>query len=210
MTKKEETVWKKLAAIDCNSFVETKGNLTYLSWSHAWELIMDHYPKATYKFKEWDNYDVLYYKNGTGSVACEVTIDGVTREMWLAIMDHRNQAVSNPSSTQISNTKMRCLTKCLAMFGLGHYIYAGEDVPRDSEAVTSFKNFKDDEERAAKLLKAIGSASQVAKLKTVWGNGNGKWVEKLEKDNPDLYFKIYTAYQYKQEKLLEGVETKTG
>ena len=24
---------------------------------------------------------------------------------------------------------MRCLVKCLAMFGLGHYIYAGEDLP---------------------------------------------------------------------------------
>ena len=26
---------------------------------------------------------------------------------------------------------MRCLTKNLAMFGLGHYIYAGEDLPED-------------------------------------------------------------------------------
>jgi hypothetical protein len=24
---------------------------------------------------------------------------------------------------------MRCLVKCIAMFGLGHYIYAGEDLP---------------------------------------------------------------------------------
>jgi len=28
---------------------------------------------------------------------------------------------------------MRCLTKCLALFGLGHYIYAGEDVPGNVE-----------------------------------------------------------------------------
>ena len=31
---------------------------------------------------------------------------------------------------------MRCLVKCLAMFGLGHYIYAGEDLPQDSETTT--------------------------------------------------------------------------
>ena len=28
---------------------------------------------------------------------------------------------------------MRCLTKNLAMFGLGHYIYAGEDLPESDE-----------------------------------------------------------------------------
>ena len=28
---------------------------------------------------------------------------------------------------------MRCLTKCIGMFGLGHYIYAGEDLPPDSD-----------------------------------------------------------------------------
>ena len=39
---------------------------------------------------------------------------------------------------------MRCLTKCMAMFGLGHYIYAGEDIPKpyttDSELSDKQKN----------------------------------------------------------------------
>jgi hypothetical protein len=51
------------------------------------------------------------------------------RMMWLPVMDHRNNAIKNPDARKISDTKMRCLVKCLAMFGLGHYIYAGEDVP---------------------------------------------------------------------------------
>jgi hypothetical protein len=33
----------------------------------------------------------------------------------------------------INKTLMRCLTKNLAMFGLGHYIYAGEDLPEVNE-----------------------------------------------------------------------------
>ena len=33
----------------------------------------------------------------------------------------------------INKTIMRCLTKNLAMFGLGLYIYAGEDLPEVSE-----------------------------------------------------------------------------
>jgi hypothetical protein len=49
--------------------------------------------------------------------------------MWLPVMNHKNQAISNPDAFQINTAKMRCLTKCLAMFGLGHYIYAGEDLP---------------------------------------------------------------------------------
>ena len=33
----------------------------------------------------------------------------------------------------INKTIMRCLTKNLAMFGLGLYIYAGEDLPEDQK-----------------------------------------------------------------------------
>ena len=53
--------------------------------------------------------------------------------MWLPVMDYKNQAIANPTARQISDTKMRCLVKCISMFGLGHYIYAGEDLP-NSEA----------------------------------------------------------------------------
>jgi len=49
--------------------------------------------------------------------------------MWLPVMDFRNNSISNPNSRQISDAKMRALVKCLAMLGLGHYIYAGEDLP---------------------------------------------------------------------------------
>ena len=38
---------------------------------------------------------------------------------------------------------MRCLVKCCAMFGLGHYIYAGESVPQaQEEPVVSVDNAK--------------------------------------------------------------------
>ena len=42
---------------------------------------------------------------------------------------YRNKAVVNPTSRDVSDARMRCLVKCIAMFGLGHYIYAGEDLP---------------------------------------------------------------------------------
>jgi len=53
-----------------------------------------------------------------------------TLEMWLPVMDFRNKAmIDNATMFDINKTIMRCLTKNLAMFGLGLYIYAGEDLP---------------------------------------------------------------------------------
>ena len=129
-----ETVWKTLSSIDVNEKAEKKGNLTYLSWAWAWGELMKHFPQATYVFTQWEYpdgtfKDVLVYNDETCSVECELIIDDLVRKMWLPVMDYKNNAIPNPSSRQISDTKMRCLVKCISMFGLGHYIYAGEDLP---------------------------------------------------------------------------------
>ena len=108
-TKKKEIVWTNLSKIDCSDYAEKKGNLTYLSWAWAWKMMMQHYPDATYKFREWEGYDVLYYKNGTATVSCEMTVHNITRDMWLPVMDHKNQAVINPSASQVA--KLQAVVK---------------------------------------------------------------------------------------------------
>jgi hypothetical protein len=71
--------------------------------------------------------------------------------MWLPVMDGANKSmkhepytystrygdksVEQASMFDINKTLMRCLVKNLAMFGLGHYIFAGEDLP-ESESDT--------------------------------------------------------------------------
>jgi hypothetical protein len=45
-------------------------------------------------------------------------------------MDNRNNAISNPDSRKISDATMRCLAKCIACFGIGLYIFAGQDLPQ--------------------------------------------------------------------------------
>ena len=137
MTKKTPTytdVWNKLSDIDVSKHTKTIGTgnykLSYLSWAWAWGVMMDNYPNTEYKFTEFDNgNDVRYYSDGTCAVECIISIGDLSRSMWLPVMDNRHKAVSSPNALQISNAKMRCLTKCLAMWGLGHYIYAGEDLP---------------------------------------------------------------------------------
>jgi len=139
LTYKE--VWDNLSKIDCSDKIEKKMKLSYLSWAWAWGVLQEHYPQAQYLFYQGED-DVPYvkYPDGTAEVRCRVSIDNLSREMTLCVMDFKNNAVQNPNSSQVNNSKMRCLTKCLAMYGLGHYIYAGEDVPvEDKEPVNKDK-----------------------------------------------------------------------
>ena len=51
--------------------------------------------------------------------------------MWLAVTDFNNNGIKTPSCDDISDSRMRCFTKNMAMFGLGYYIYQGEGLPKD-------------------------------------------------------------------------------
>jgi len=121
-------IWDTLSKIDCSKHIEKKGNLTYLSWAWAYGIMMDNYPEMQFYIA-----DDEVQQDGTILVNVIVTIGDMTRKMWLPVMDHRNKPVANPNAFQINSTRMRCLTKCFALFGLGHYIYAGEDLPQSDE-----------------------------------------------------------------------------
>ena len=123
-----KSVWDTLSGVDCSEYVEKKNGLSFLSWAWAWGILMEYYPKATYSFSP-----PIRDEFGTVEVWCTVKIGDLERRMWLPVMDYKNNAIKNPDYRKISDTRMRCLTKCLAMFGLGHYIYAGEDIPSKSE-----------------------------------------------------------------------------
>lgn len=119
------STWKTLSAIDCSKHVEKKGNLSYLSWAWAWQTLMEHYPDSTYTFS-----DPMTLCGETVEVSVSVSVKGITHTMWLPVMDNRNKSIVNPTSRDISDARMRCLVKCIAMFGLGIYLYAGEDLPQ--------------------------------------------------------------------------------
>jgi len=148
--------WNTLSKINVNDHTEKKGNLTYLSWAWAWQKLMENYPESTYYFG-----DNEYHPDGSVTVHCILTVDGITRPMWLPVMDNRNNSVLQPNSRQISDTKMRCLTKAIAMFGLGSYIYAGEDLPQDNSTIS--------EEQAQTLNKLLQETqSDVGKFCTLF------------------------------------------
>ena len=86
-------------------------------------------------------------------------IEDETLEMWLPVMNHRNQSLSVDQANMfdINKTLMRCLTKNLAMFGLGHYIYAGEDLPEVTPEPVSLKTLKVGDPNWLNILKYIGA-----------------------------------------------------
>lgn len=152
--------FKKACLLDCTEFVEKKKTgrkiekngkwieeeLTYLSWASAWEQFKAIYPDAKYCVKKFDGKPFSYDENTGYMVFTEVTADGLTYEMWLPVMDGANKAMKaipyeyqtkkGPKQVEaatmfdINTAIMRCLTKNLAMFGLGLYIYKGEDIPK--------------------------------------------------------------------------------
>ena len=126
-------VWNKLSSKDCSKYVKKLPgyggkDLSYLSWSDAWMLLVEEYPYADYSFlkEEW-------LENGTVMVFCTVTIGHISRQMFLPVMDSKNHSIKNPTSRQISDARQRCLVKCIALYGLGLYIYQGEDLPDKSK-----------------------------------------------------------------------------
>tara|TARA_R110001599_G_scaffold307304_3_gene513975 strand:+ start:545 stop:1327 length:783 start_codon:yes stop_codon:yes gene_type:complete len=123
-----QKIWDTLSGVDCNEHTDKKGNLTYLSWAWAWGILMEHYPSANFEFADNET-----HADGSMTVHCTVKIGECQRSMWLPVMDYKNSAIKSANARDISDNKMRCLTKALALFGLGHYIYGGEDLPSSNK-----------------------------------------------------------------------------
>ncbi len=115
--------FSQLAQIDVSRMVEKKQNLSYLSWPHAVNALMEHDPAANWVFHDPKMF------GETMMVSCTVTAFGKPITMHLPVMDHRNQAVKNPDAVIVNKNMMRCLVKAIACHGLGLSVYAGEDLP---------------------------------------------------------------------------------
>ena len=119
----------ELLKINVNDHVEKKGNLSYLSWAWAWAEVLKIDPTARYTVHEWNDMPVCYLKNGTALVKVSVEIKGDIKTCLLPVMDNRNRSIVDPDSFAVNTAIMRCLTKCIALFGLGLYIFSGDDLP---------------------------------------------------------------------------------
>ena len=148
-----------LRSIDVSHLTAKKGRLDYLPWTHAWNELLKHYPKASYTQRNWpliifgkegpiwmENTQVPYLVSPEGYMV-EIGVDLKDEETPvrfadLFVMDSRNKAIrpgpyygEGADMFDINKTLQRCLVKAIAMCGLGLDIFTKEDNPLDPSDV---------------------------------------------------------------------------
>jgi len=173
--------------------VEKKDNLSYLSWSNAWKAFKEVYPSATYRVISNPDTKLPYFvdPNVGIMVFTEVTADELTQSMFLPVMNSSNRAMKlqpysykvwNKQSRQyeertveaatmfdVNKSIQRCLTKNLALFGLGLCLFQGEDFPETTadDATTETAETKKITTRRAKTVAAPTTPQPVDRFASI-------------------------------------------
>jgi len=142
----EKKVFETLNNVDVSNKVKTKNQLSYLPWAAAWAEVKSRFPDANFRIipqimDEYGNTRFWHDDGKYGWVEVEVTICGVSHVETLPILDHKNQPVTIDKITSFVANKSfkRCLAKCLALHGIGLYVFMGEDLPDVAAEVIKLK-----------------------------------------------------------------------
>jgi hypothetical protein len=212
MVSKKTSVWETLSKINVSERVEKKYfknkktgreyGLSYLSWAWAWAEVKKRYPTASYEI-----HDDIFFPDNTVETRVSVTIEDQTHMMWLPVMDFKNDAKVNPTSREVSDTRMRCLTKAIAMHGMGHYIYAGEELPEgqltEQEAQTHNPNLNMSHEEKAEMWLEFFHDDTVDATKFAENDRKfQRWFTRADELTPALRERINEAYLTKKTELM--------
>jgi hypothetical protein len=206
-----------LLKINVSDRTEKKNGLTYLSWAWAWATVLEVDPTANFEVEQFTHPDnpnlrVPYQDIGGSCIVwVSVTIFGKTAKVQLPVLDYRNKCIPAPNAFDINTSIMRCLTKGIAMHGLGLYIYAGEDLPMDSEPAKVMPVDQKTGEIKGEVQLDTGNAQANANLfaesmikystlvkdlkdlNSYWKANQGQ-LDKLKVDHPDLYDNVRTTF----------------
>ena len=190
--EKRAIMFEALSALNLNEFVEKRNDLTYLPWSNAFDVLRSVYPSATYKVIRNSNGLPYFADPNTGiMVFTEVTIDGITSECFLPVMDFKNQAmklepytyqawnsfkkcneeksVAAATMFDINKTIWRCLVKNIAIAtGIGLYIFKGEDVPEKSNDDTPAAPAPKPFDKYAGIKATINGCNDINELMSIY------------------------------------------
>jgi hypothetical protein len=214
-TPEKTPIEHELLKLKVKDFTEQKQGLTYLSWAHAWACALKADPTANFHVHTFEGKPYMDV-NGTGMVWVGVTMGGNTRTCWLPVMNHRNQPIQNPDAFQVNTAIMRCLTKCLGMFGLGLNVYAGEDLPLDLDQTESKEEKKEEVKEEKKqgmtaqekanmtlfantLVEYLEVQKTGADLKSYWKSNQGQ-IDEMKVKMPDLYEIVLGKFKEAKEK----------
>lgn len=226
----EKNTFETLYSLDVRDKLEKKksggSELDYLSWAQGWREVKKLYPDAKYEFERFGENNLPYvYDPLTGyMVFVKTTINNVTYEMCLPVMDGSNKAMKSEPYTykvkqyknrkwtgeydektvvaatmfEINKTLMRCFVKCLAMHGLGLSLYFKETVA--PETAEKIKKEKDEEAKKAKEAETA-----VKKLQTEIVS-NAKQMIDSGVDSANIYAKIEQIGGKKNPNSIKDVE----
>jgi hypothetical protein len=203
-----------LLKLNVNDHTEKKNGLTYLSWAWAWAEALKADPAASFNVHAFDGKAYMDV-NGTGLVWVTVTMFGKPMTCMLPVMNHRNQPIPAPDAFQVNTAIMRCMTKALALHGLGLYIYSGDDLPmQDAEVITKADtagveamvtkaiekavetgdaDLANKELFADGMIKYCDICKDMGALKSYWKANQGQ-LDDLKRSHNDLYKKVLAHF----------------
>jgi hypothetical protein len=227
-----------LLKLNVNDHVEKKQNLSYLSWAWAWAEALKADPAATFEVMNFGGKPYMDI-NGTAMVWVTVTMFGKPMTCFLPVMNGSNKpltfageevqtrrgpVIEKVDSFTVNTAIMRCMTKCLALHGLGLYIYAGEDLPQIEEtAPVIVKAVTPDGTAMADVQVNTGQAdanaqlfaegmmtytnhcTDVKGLNSYWKANQGQ-LDALKVSHPDLYGQIRNRFAELKKQLTEKSE----
>ena len=129
MSKTTQSTFMKLFKTDVTKYIQKKGKYSYLSWSDALAELKKVCPSARHGITKAEDGSPFFQTACGYFVEAWVEVDGISLSQIHPVLDNRNKSVEQPNAFQINTSLQRALAKCIALHGLGLYIFAGEDLP---------------------------------------------------------------------------------
>ena len=129
MSKTTQSTFMKLFKTDVSEYVKQKGKYNYLSWCFAVQELKRACPAARWGVTKAEDGSPFLKTECGYFVEVWVDVDGVNLSQIHPVLDNRNNPIEKPNAFQINTSLQRALAKCIALHGLGLYIFAGEDLP---------------------------------------------------------------------------------
>ena len=150
MSKTTQSTFMKLYKTDVSKYIEKKGQFNYLSWANAVAELKKACPTARWGVTKAEDGSPFFVTQCGYFVDVWVEVDGISLSQIHPVLDNRNQSIEQPNAFQINTSLQRALAKCIALHGLGLYIFAGEDLP-EPDALTP-----DEAKKLYDLAKPLG------------------------------------------------------
>ena len=135
MSDTKQSTFMKLFKTDVSKYTEKKGKFSYLSWCFAVQELKKVCPTARWGVTKSEDGSPFFQTACGYFVEVWVDVEGVSLSQVHPVLDNRNQPIESPNAFHINTSLQRALAKCIALHGLGLYIFAGEDLP-EPDALT--------------------------------------------------------------------------